>query len=243
MPEYEDFDLDRSTAEAWDAFEGRLAEVVSVMDDTSDLTIGSVASDDDTVPFVRFRSLSRDVVRAEAASNGVLGEDYQLGPDQLEALEAAGWRPPTSDGPHPTPNFWVEADQEDSAEKRRREREEREAARAERKRQREEEAAAGEDSPAQAQPLVRLGDSQRAPFDPEATGAAPRRPREGCRTQRGVIPRERPSRPRGPSRRAATSRSTWEAGASGSDHTSGTPVSPACRRAMSRGIEPSRGTS
>ena len=42
----------------------------------------------------------------------------------------------------------LEADQEDSAEKRKREREEREAARAERKRRREEEAAAaGEDRP------------------------------------------------------------------------------------------------
>ena len=64
----------------------------------------------------------------------------------------------------------LEADQEDSAEKRKREREEREAARAERKRRREEEAAAaGEDLSAQAQPFMRLGDSQQAPFDPEAT--------------------------------------------------------------------------
>ena len=64
----------------------------------------------------------------------------------------------------------LEADQEDSAEKRKREREEREAARAERKRRREEEAAAaGEDLPAQAKPFMRLGDSQQAPFDPEAT--------------------------------------------------------------------------
>ena len=64
----------------------------------------------------------------------------------------------------------LEADQEDSAKKRKREREEREAARAERKRRREEEAAAaGEDLSAQAQPFMRLGDSQQAPFDPEAT--------------------------------------------------------------------------
>ncbi|WP_144793104.1 twin-arginine translocase TatA/TatE family subunit [Kocuria palustris] len=67
----------------------------------------------------------------------------------------------------------LEADQEDSAEKRRREREEREAARAQRRREREEaEAVSGDDSgdaPAPAPSLVRLGDGQRAPFDPEAT--------------------------------------------------------------------------
>lgn len=114
MPDYDDFDLDRSTSEAWDAFEGRLAEVVSVMDDSSDLTIGSIASSAETVPFVRFSSIDRDTVRAEAASNGVLGEDFQLGPADLARLEDMGWRPPTNEGPRPTPNFWVEDDQERS---------------------------------------------------------------------------------------------------------------------------------
>lgn len=113
MPEYDDFDLDRSTAEAWDSFEARLAEVVSVMDESSDLTIGSVASTTETVPFVRFSSISRDVVRAEAASNGVLGEDFQLVPEQLEQLESMGWRPPSHEGPGAGPNFWFECDQED----------------------------------------------------------------------------------------------------------------------------------
>lgn len=114
MPEYDDFDLDRSTREAWDGFETRLSEVVSVMDDTSDLTIGSVAAGDDTVPFVRFHSVDRDTVRAEAASNGLLGEHYQLTADQLDKFEAYGWKSPTADGDNPTGNFWVEISQEDS---------------------------------------------------------------------------------------------------------------------------------
>ncbi|OYN98057.1 hypothetical protein CGZ96_02535 [Enemella evansiae] len=114
VPDYDDFDLDRSTAEAWHNFGERLAEVVSVMDDTSDLTIGSVASDSETVPFVRFHSLTRDVVRAEAASNSVLGEHYQLIPEQLEQMERLGWQAPTSEGERPTGNFWVEVPQEDS---------------------------------------------------------------------------------------------------------------------------------
>lgn len=114
MSEYDDFDLDRSTAEAWDTFESRLSEVLSVMDDSSDLTIGSVATSTETVPFVRFHSISRDVVRAEAASNALLGEHYQLGAQQLNQFESTGWHPPTAAGERPTPNFWVEVDQEDS---------------------------------------------------------------------------------------------------------------------------------
>ena len=39
----DDFDLDRSTAQAWTDFQARLAEVVSVMDDSADLTILDVS--------------------------------------------------------------------------------------------------------------------------------------------------------------------------------------------------------
>lgn len=114
VPEYDDFDLDRSTDQAWRNFSERLSEVISVMDDTSDLTIGSVAATSETVPFVKFSSITRDVIRAEAASNGVLGEHYQLVPSQLEEFDRQGWRPPASEGARPTPNFWVEIAQEDS---------------------------------------------------------------------------------------------------------------------------------
>ncbi len=116
VPEYDDFDLDRSTREAWRRFADSLAEVISMMDDTSDLTIGSVANSADTVPFVRFRSLTRDLLRAEAASNGTLGEEYQLTAAQLEQLEDFGWQPPTATGPHATENFWIEMGQERSQE-------------------------------------------------------------------------------------------------------------------------------
>lgn len=116
MPDYDDFDLDRSTAEAWQNFQSRLAEVISMMDDTADLTIGSVASSTDTatVPFVRFHSMSRDTLRAEASSNAVLGENYQLGGQQLEQMHTLGWCDPTTEGAHPTPNFWLDLPQEDS---------------------------------------------------------------------------------------------------------------------------------
>lgn len=116
MPEYDDFDLDRSTREAWRRFADSLAEVISMMDDTSDLTIGSVANSSDTVPFVRFRSVTRELLRAEAASNGTLGEEYQLSAEQLDSLEDLGWEPPTATGEHATENFWLEMGQDRSAE-------------------------------------------------------------------------------------------------------------------------------
>jgi hypothetical protein len=112
--EYEDFDLDRSTEQAWHNFRERLSELISVMDNSHDLTIGSIATGPETVPFVRFSSVSRDAIRVEAASNRVLGDDYQLGSDQLQAFDRLGWQAPLTEGPRPTPNYWIEASQDDS---------------------------------------------------------------------------------------------------------------------------------
>lgn len=114
MPQYGDFDLDRSIAQAWDEFELRLAEVISVIDDSADFTIGCVAVDESQVPYVSFTALDRTTIRAEASSNAVLGEDYQLGSEQLALMERLGWSAPTIEGPRPTANFWIELDQEAS---------------------------------------------------------------------------------------------------------------------------------
>ncbi|QGF24793.1 T3SS (YopN, CesT) and YbjN peptide-binding chaperone 1 [Raineyella fluvialis] len=114
MPQYGDFDLDRSIAQAWDEFELRLAEVISVIDDSADFTIGCVAVDESQVPYVTFTALDRTTIRAEASSNSVLGEDYQLGSEQLALMERLGWSAPTNEGPRPTANFWIELDQEAS---------------------------------------------------------------------------------------------------------------------------------
>ena len=114
MAEIDDFDIDRSIAQAWMEFSERLSEVISIMDDSGDLTIGTESASSDPAPFVRFSCPTRDRVRCEAASNAVLGQDFQLAADQLAAMERLGWLPPTSDPPHPTSNFWVEAPQEES---------------------------------------------------------------------------------------------------------------------------------
>lgn len=114
MPDYADFDLDRSIAQAWDGFELRLAEVISVIDDSADFTIGCAVVDDRNVPYVTFTAVDRTTIRALASGNANLGESYQLGPAQLAQLQRLGWHPPTESGPRPTADFWMEMDQEAS---------------------------------------------------------------------------------------------------------------------------------
>jgi hypothetical protein len=114
LADYSDFDIDRSTAQAWAEFQSRLSEIISMIDDSGDLTIGTESATDDAAPFVTFSSPERDRVRTEAASNAVLGEDFQLTAQQLADMEDLGWSPPTSEPPRPTANFWAEEPQERS---------------------------------------------------------------------------------------------------------------------------------
>lgn len=114
MAVYEDFDIDRSTAQAWAEFQARLSEVISMIDDSGDLTIGTESESEDPAPYITFSSPARDRVRCEAASNAALGEDFQLTVSQLQAMESYGWSPPTAEGPGPTANFWVEDSSEQS---------------------------------------------------------------------------------------------------------------------------------
>jgi hypothetical protein len=122
MADIDDFDLDRSTTQAWAEFQSRLSEVISMIDDTADLTIGTESEGDGPPPFVRLSSPRRDVIRCEAASNAVLGDDFQLSFEQLTRMERLGWQPPTAGGEvssaadvtQPTANFWIELPQVES---------------------------------------------------------------------------------------------------------------------------------
>ena len=122
MSDIDDFDLDRSTAQAWAEFQNRLSDVISMIDDSADLTIGTESEGDGPPPFVRLSSPRRDVIRCEAASNAVLGEDFQLSPELLVRMEELGWEPPTAGGEHSSAadvsqqeaNFWVELPQVES---------------------------------------------------------------------------------------------------------------------------------
>jgi len=114
VADYSEFDIDRSTAQAWAEFQARLSEIISMIDDSGDLTIGTESVTDDAAPFVTFSSPERDLVRTEAASNAVLGEDFQLTARELAGMERLGWSPPTTEPPRPTANFWAEDSSEQS---------------------------------------------------------------------------------------------------------------------------------
>jgi hypothetical protein len=122
MSDIDDFDLDRSIAQAWAEFQSRLSEVISMIDDSGDLTIGTESGSDGPPPFVRLSSPRRNVIRCEAASNAVLGDDFQLSLELVARMERLGWQAPTFGGEHssvaevaqPTANFWVELPQVES---------------------------------------------------------------------------------------------------------------------------------
>jgi hypothetical protein len=113
VADIDDFDIDKSIAAAWAEFQARLGEVVSMIDESGDLTIGT-SDDEDEAPFLRLSSPRPHLVRGEAASNAVLGEDYQLSPDQLTTMEQLGWQPPSANGDRPSAHFWFERDQDDA---------------------------------------------------------------------------------------------------------------------------------
>lgn len=80
MADIEDFDLDTITLRAWDDFTDRLAEVLSVMDATSDLSISVVAnrSTNEETPIISFSFAEPETVvatllRAEAPGLPELG--------------------------------------------------------------------------------------------------------------------------------------------------------------------------
>jgi hypothetical protein len=115
MADIDDFDLDRSTAQAWAEFQSRLSEVISMIDDTADLTIRTTTGGNGPPPFVRLSSPRPGMIRCEAAGNAVLGPDFQLSVDQLTAMEELGWQPSAvgdeDTSLKPTADFWIELPQ------------------------------------------------------------------------------------------------------------------------------------
>lgn len=100
MADIDDFDLDETIDMAWDDFSVRLAEVLSVMDDTSDLCISVAAN---TVPGTRPPIITFSYQEPSTIAATLRGAD----PDVLTRL---GWR---SDGDGNNSLHW---DQEDTSE-------------------------------------------------------------------------------------------------------------------------------
>lgn len=106
-----DFDIDRATDDAWQQFSDRLAEVLSVMDDSADLTIASLGKDDSSrVPLVRYTWVGPDRIRAQASGNDNLDNEYHLSALQEALLLEAGWERDPGSG-----DFRFEGSQEHDA--------------------------------------------------------------------------------------------------------------------------------
>ena len=82
----DDFDIDRAISQAWAEFATRLAEVLSMVDESGDLTISTSTGDGVPDSFLRFSSPTRDRLRCEA---GVAAGRTQS--EQVSVLAADGW--------------------------------------------------------------------------------------------------------------------------------------------------------
>ncbi len=90
----DDFDIDRAIASAWAEFGTRLAEVLSMVDESGDLTIGTPRGDGAPDSYVRFSSPVRDRLRCVA---GVASGPTQ--DEQVDVLLAAGFERTTDEEP------------------------------------------------------------------------------------------------------------------------------------------------
>jgi hypothetical protein len=111
MAEIVDLDLGRSTGQPRAEFTGRMEVVISMIDESADLTIRSFSATTDP-PFVRLSSPARLTIRAEAAANPSLGPSYQLTEAQTAAMEQAGWRLPDQGCPNFSCDFSQDASDE-----------------------------------------------------------------------------------------------------------------------------------
>lgn len=88
----DDFDIDRSTDQAWEAFSGRLSEVLSMMDDGAELRLGTLAEPGDASPYIGYDCPALGRLVAEASSNASLDADFRLSEPQLARMAELGWR-------------------------------------------------------------------------------------------------------------------------------------------------------
>lgn len=112
MDDVTDYDLDRSIQDAWDLFTSRLDEVLSVMDDSGVLTIGTLSGQSERSPYIRFAAegpASTALLRAHASGNASLDALHRLSPAQLDALRRLGWQE------QPGQDFSITRPQEESA--------------------------------------------------------------------------------------------------------------------------------
>ncbi len=83
----------------WQSFEASLAQVLEALREDQYLVVSVKRSG----RYVQFAAGGRFGLRAEAVSNGYLSRSERLGDEQVAALEALGWQPPTGAPDEATP--------------------------------------------------------------------------------------------------------------------------------------------
>ncbi|MDR1387779.1 MAG: YbjN domain-containing protein [Propionibacteriaceae bacterium] len=110
-----DFDIDRSTEHAWSGFEARLGEVLSMMDATEPLTLSTLDGQSGLSGYVRFVALDSQRLLALVPDNVMMPSEHRLSSSQIEALLAAGWRPPDpAAADDRLTHYWLTGSQTDS---------------------------------------------------------------------------------------------------------------------------------
>ena len=119
MDDLSDFDLDRSAGRAWFNFQERLADYLAGMQDGETLGISarSGLDDDDAAgaaPYIQFKALGAQMLRAEAVSNAYLDSTYALDDAGRARMENLGWAAPTyaaSGEPDAgSANYWIDVE-------------------------------------------------------------------------------------------------------------------------------------
>ena len=118
MADIDDFDIDRSIAPAWAEFQARLSEVISMIDESADLTIGTGSGDDDAAPFLRLSSPRRaSGPRARRPATPCWARTSSSVPNSSPPWSGWAGSRPTATVTHPTGNFWVELSTRTSADR------------------------------------------------------------------------------------------------------------------------------
>ncbi|MDR1807891.1 MAG: hypothetical protein LBR33_08290, partial [Propionibacteriaceae bacterium] len=115
MSAYDDFDIDRSTEQAWVDFEARLAQILSMMDATEPLTVSTHDAADDLAGYVKFVAPGRDELVALVPGNALLPSEHRLTAGQIDTLLQDGWNPPEPGAEDDrATHFWTTGRQDDS---------------------------------------------------------------------------------------------------------------------------------
>ncbi|HET6561559.1 MAG TPA: hypothetical protein VFG72_06765 [Marmoricola sp.] len=98
MSEFEEFDLERSSAKAWRSFQARVADHVAAMKDDDALIVQLAVGMDREVgaaPYVQFFMEQPDRMRCEVVSNHYLAPTHALSTEDQDALVSLGFATPT----------------------------------------------------------------------------------------------------------------------------------------------------